>query len=444
LDIKLEKKNATEASIKIKLIQNDYQQKVEEKIKDYAKKANIKGFRPGKVPIGLVKKMYGTSILVEEVNHMLSHAVNDYIKDNNLNIIGQPLPNHDRAEKIDWDTQTEFEFDFDIGLVDEFKYDLSKKQKIKNYTIEIDKKTVDETVDNIKKQFGNSTNPDSSIESDSLYGTFSQLEGELSNETQVEISSIEKKEQKDFIGVKKDDIIEFEIHKAFKNTAVLASLLNLPEDEAKSLKGKFSFTVKNVNRIEPAEINQELFDKVFGKDIIKTEDEFIQKIKDTVSGNYTRETTLFLENSIRDHFVDKTKIEIPNDFLKKWLLASNEGKVTVEEIDNEFDATIKHLKWDLIKSKIAEDHELKVENNEVVDKAKSMIIEQFGGAAIAEQLGDQMNEFADNYLKGDNGDNYMKIFQQLHSEKIINHIKENITLSDKKVSVEEFQKIILN
>ncbi|MDH5475221.1 MAG: trigger factor [Cyclobacteriaceae bacterium] len=444
MDIKLEKKNATEASIKIKLIQNDYQQKVEEKIKDYAKKANIKGFRPGKVPIGLVKKMYGTSILVEEVNHMLSHAVNDYIKDNNLNIIGQPLPNHDRAEKIDWDTQTEFEFDFDIGLVDEFKYDLSKKQKIKNYTIEIDKKTVDETVDNIKKQFGNSTNPDSSIESDSLYGTFSQLEGELSNETQVEISSIEKKEQKDFIGVKKDDIIEFEIHKAFKNTAVLASLLNLPEDEAKSLKGKFSFTVKNVNRIEPAEINQELFDKVFGKDIIKTEDEFIQKIKDTVSGNYTRETTLFLENSIRDHFVDKTKIEIPNDFLKKWLLASNEGKVTVEEIDNEFDATIKHLKWDLIKSKIAEDHELKVENNEVVDKAKSMIIEQFGGAAIAEQLGDQMNEFADNYLKGDNGDNYMKIFQQLHSEKIINHIKENITLSDKKVSVEEFQKIILN
>ena len=444
MDIKLEKKNATEASIKIKLIQNDYQQKVEEKIKDYAKKANIKGFRPGKVPIGLVKKMYGTSILVEEVNHMLSHAVNDYIKDNNLNIIGQPLPNHDRAEKIDWDTQTEFEFDFDIGLVDEFKYDLSKKQKIKNYTIEIDKKTVDETVDNIKKQFGNSTNPDSSIESDSLYGTFSQLEGELSNETQVEISSIEKKEQKDFIGVKKDDIIEFEIHKAFKNTAVLASLLNLPEDEAKSLKGKFSFTVKNVNRIEPAEINQELFDKVFGKDIIKTEDEFIQKIKDTVSGNYTRETTLFLENSIRDHFVDKTKIEIPNDFLKKWLLASNEGKVTAEEIDNEFDATIKHLKWDLIKSKIAEDHELKVENNEVVDKAKSMIIEQFGGAAIAEQLGDQMNEFADNYLKGDNGDNYMKIFQQLHSEKIINHIKENITLSDKKVSVEEFQKIILN
>lgn len=444
MDIKLEKKNATEASIKIKLIRKDYQHKVEKKVKDYAKTANIKGFRPGKVPIGLIKKMYGSSILVEEVNHILSHTVNDYVKGNNLNIIGQPLPNHEDAKKIDWDTQTEFEFDYEIGLIDEFKYDLSKKQKVKNYTIEVDKKSVEETVTNLKKQFGNSINPEISEDGDSLFGTFTQLEGEISNETLVEINTIEKKAQKNFIGIKNDDIIEFEINKTFKDASVIVSLLNISEEEAKSLKGKFTFTVKNVNRVEPAEMNQELFDKVFGKDAIKSEEEFREKIKDTVSGNYSRETDLFLENSIRDHFVDKTKIEVPNDFLKKWLLVSNEGKLTVEDIDKEFDATVKNLKWDLIKSKIAEDNELKVDNQEVVDKAKLMIMEQFGGAAMAEQMADKMDEFADNYLKGNNGDNYMQVFQQVHSEKIINYIKENITLNDKKVSVDEFQKIVLN
>ncbi|MDH5365344.1 MAG: trigger factor [Cyclobacteriaceae bacterium] len=444
MDIKLEKKNATEASIKIKLIQKDYQHKVEEKVKDYAKKANIKGFRPGKVPIGLIKKMYGSSILVEEVNHILSHSVNDYVKENNLNIIGQPLPNHENAEKIDWDTQTEFEFDFEIGLIDEFKYDLSKKQKVKKYTIEVDKKTVEETVTNLKKQFGKSINPEVSEDEDSLFGTFTQLEGEISNDTLVEISTVEKKAQKNFIGVKKDDVIEFEINKIFKDASIIVSLLNISEEEAKSLKGKFTFTVKNINRVEPSEINQELFDKVFGKDAVKSEDEFIEKIKDTVSGNYSRETDFYLENSIKDHFVDKTKIEVPSAFLKKWLLVTNEGKLTAEDVDKEFDATVKSLKWDLIKNKIAEDNELKVDNQEVVDKAKSMIMEQFGGAAMAEQMADKMDEFADNYLKGNNGDNYMQVFQQVHSEKITNYIKENITLNDKKVSVDEFQKIVLN
>ena len=444
MDITLDKKNTTEASIKIKLIEKDYQHKVEEKVKDYAKKANIKGFRPGKVPVGLIKKMYGKSILVEEINHMLSHAVNDYVKENNLNIIGQPLPNQEEAEKIDWDTQTEFEFNYEIGLVDDFKYDVSKKQKIKGYTIEIDDKTLDETITNLKKQFGNSINPEASEAGDSLYGTFAQVDGDISNDTLLEIDSIEKKEQKKFIGVKAEDTIEFDINKAIKDSTALISMLNISEDEANALKGKFTFTVKNVNRVEPAEINQDLFDKVFGKDAVKTEKEFIDKIKETVSNNYSRETNFFLESAIRDHFVEKTKMETPDTFLKKWLLASNEGKVTEEDIEKEFDATIKNLKWDLIKNKIAEDNELKVDNAEVVDKAKSMIMEQFGGQAIAEQLADKMDEFADNYLKGNNGENYMQVFQQVHNDKIMNFIKDNVTISDKKVSVDEFQKIVTN
>lgn len=444
MDITLDKKSTTEASIKIKLKETDYQHKVEEKIKDYAKKASIKGFRPGKVPMGLIRKMYGTSILVDEINHMLSHAVSDYVKDNELNIIGQPLPNTETAEKVDWDNQTEFEFDYDLGLIDDFKYDLSKKQKIKGYTIEMDDKSMTEAIDNLKKQFGNSINPEVSEAGDALFGELKQVDGELSNETSLPIDIVSKKEQKNFIGAKSNDVIEFDINMAFKDASEFAPLLGITVDEAKSVKGKFTLTVKNVNRTEPAEINQELFDKVFGQGTITTEKDFIVKVKETMSGNYQRETDQFLNNSIREHFVSNTKIEIPDTFLKKWLLKSNEGKVTTEQIENEYDATVSALKWDLLRNKIAEDNNIKVENSEVVDQAKLMILQQFGGAAMADQLSDKMDEFADNYLKGNNGDNYMQVFNQVHTEKVMAFIRENITIADKKVTVEGFQKVAMN
>jgi trigger factor len=444
LNITLDKKSTIEASIKVKLNEEDYQLKVEEKVKEYAKTASIKGFRPGKVPMGLIRKMYGKSILVEEVNHMLSHAVNDYVKENDLKIIGQPLPNTDNADQIDWDSQKEFEFDFDLGLIDEFKVELSAKQKVKGYTIKVDDQTMNETLDNLKKQFGEMTNPEMSEEGDSLFGTLSQDDGELTNDTVLNISDVDKKIQKQLIGLKKDDAITFAIEKAVKDASAMATLLGKTEAETQDLKGSFTFTVKNVNRTEPAALNQETFDKVFGPNAVDSEEAFIQKISDTISGNYSRETDLFLENSIRDHFVAKTKIDVPNDFLKRWLLASNDGKVTEEVLEKEYDLYVTSLKWDLIKSKIAEDNEVKVENEDVLAKSKAMIMEQFGGQGLGDQFADKLDEFADNYLKANNGENYMTVFSQVHGEKIMEVIKEKISISDKAVSVDEFQKIVAN
>lgn len=444
MNITLDKKSTIEASIKVKLNEEDYQLKIEEKVKEYAKTASIKGFRPGKVPMGMIRKMYGKSILVEEVNHILSHAVNDYVKEQNLKIIGQPLPNSSDADKIDWDTQKEFEFDFDLGLIDEFKVDLSSKQKVKGYTIKVDDQTMTETLDNLKKQFGQMTNPEISEDGDTLFGTLSQDGGELTNDTLLNISDIDKKLQKQFIGVKKDEVINFDIEKAIKNTTTLTTLLGKTEAEVQNLKGTFSFTIKNVNRTEPAELNQETFDKVFGPNSVKSEEEFLSKISDTISGNYSRETDLFLENSIRDHFVAKTKIDVPNDFLKRWLLASNDGKVTEEVLEKEYDTYVTSLKWDLIKSKIAEENEIKVENEDVLAKSKTMIMEQFGGQGLGDQFADKLDEFADNYLKANNGENYMTVFSQVHGEKIMEVIKDKISITDKAVSVDEFQKIVAN
>jgi trigger factor len=444
LNITLDKKSNVEASIKVKLNEEDYQLKVEEKIKEHAKTASIKGFRPGKVPMGLVRKMYGKSILVEEVNHMLSHSVNDYVKEQDLKIIGQPLPNANDADKIDWDNQTEFEFEFDLGLIDEFKVELSSKQKVKGYSIKVDDKTMTETVDNLKKQFGQITNPEVSEEGDALFGILSQEGGELSNETLMNISDIDSKFQKNFIGVKKSDVVEVEIEKAIKDISTLATLLGKTEAEVQDLKGKFTFEIKNVNRTAPGEINQEMFDKVFGPNVVNSEKEFLNKISETISGNYSRETDLFLENSVRDHFIEKTKIDVPHDFLKRWLLASNDGKVTEEVLEKEYDMYVTSLKWDLIKSKIAEDNEVKVENEDVLAKSKAMIMEQFGGQGLGDQFADKIDEFADNYLKANNGENYMTVFSQVHGEKIMELIKSKVTITEKAVSVDEFQKIVAN
>ncbi|GAA0892962.1 trigger factor [Fulvivirga kasyanovii] len=444
MDITLDKKSSTEASIKVTLKESDYQPNVEEKVKQYAKKANIKGFRPGKVPPGLVKKMYGKSIVVEEINNILSKSLSDYIKKEDIQLIGEPLPDLEEAAKIDWDNQKDFEFNYAIGMVDQFSYDLSKKQKVNSYTIEIDKKALNETLDNVKKQFGTTTNPEVSEAGDAFYGDIRQLDGDLSHEGLISWEDLDKKAHKMFTGVKPGEVIEFDIEKTIKDHHTIAHLLNVGHDEAKEIKGKFQLTVKNINRSVPAELNQELFDKVFGKDAVKSEDEFTQKVKETVEGNYKRETEYYLDQSIKDHFVDKTKIDIPEAFLKDWLLRSNEGKVTQEDVDREFDEYVKSLKWDLIKNKIAEDNEIKVENAEVVDKAKSMILQQLGGPGAAEQLKDHLDAFADNYLKGENGQNYMRVFGEVRDEKILSFIKEQITLNDKKVDVEEFKKIVAN
>jgi len=444
LDITLDKKSSTEASIKVTLKESDYQPNVEEKVKQYAKKANIKGFRPGKVPPGMIKKMYGKSIIVEEVNSILSKSLQDYIRENNIQLIGEPLPDMEKASQIDWDNQKDFEFDYHIGMVDDFKYDLSEKQKVKSYKIELDKKTLNETLDNVKKQFGDSINPEESKAEDAFYGELKQVEGDLSKEGVIQWEDLEKKEHKKFTGVKPGDIIELDIQKAFKDHHTIAHLLDVGHDKAKELKGKFTFVVNKINRTEPAEMNQELFDKVFGKDAIKSEEEFIDKVKKTVEENYARETDYLLDRHIKDHFVEKTKIDIPENFLKDWLLQTNEGKVTEEDIDKEFDEYVKQLKWDLIKNKIAEDHEIKVENDEVVDKAKSMILQQLGGQGMAEQMKDHLDAFADNYLKGENGQNYMKVYGEVRDEKIMSFIKDKISVSEKKVSADEFRKIATN
>ncbi len=443
MEITLNKKNSTEGLIQIKLTEGDYQTQVENKLRDYGRKANIKGFRPGKVPTGVVKKMFGKSILVEEINQLLSQKLSEYIREQNLKILGEPLPDLESSRQIDWETQKEFEFAYQIGIVDDFKYELSDKVKVKSYPIELDNKVTDDTILDLRKRFGKVEYPEASSIGDNLYGDLREKEGDFKREFAfVPTDKVAKKEQKTFVGLQKDQEVEFDIKKIFEDDSLTANLLGMTEGEAKKHTGTFVLKINTISRTEPASINVELFDRVFGKDVVKTEEEFITKVKETVGENYNRETQHFLEHHIEDYYITHTKINLPEAFLKQWLKATSEGKVTDEVIEKEFDQYKRSIVWDLVRNKIAEDHKIAVDGTEVKAKAKELIISQFGGPAIAEQLGDRLDAIADNYLQNENGKNFMNLYSQLRNDKIMKLIRETIKVDEKKVSVDEFKKIV--
>jgi trigger factor len=441
LDITLEKKNPTEASIKITLTEADYQPKVREKLKEYSKKAQIKGFRPGKVPPALIQKMYGKSIMIDEINHILSHAVNDYIRDNKIKILGDPLPNTENADKIDWENQKDFEFQYEIGLVDDFKYALEGKKLIR-YNIKVDDKSVEDTIADLQKQYGKMTNPEKSEDGDFLYGQVVQNGGEFNDKVSIPLNLIEKKERKNFIGLSKGDKVTFDVKKAFKDAATIADALNIDGAAAEALEGEFELEVINVNRQEAAELDQEFFDKIFGPEVVKSEEEFRNKVKETISENYKRETEIYFDRTIQDALLESTEITLPDEFLKRWLLTTNEGKITEEDIAKEYDAYAKEMKWTLIQNKIGEDHEIKVENSDIEEKAKQIISDQLGSSGLLAQLGDNLDAFVQNYLQSNNGDNYMRVFSQVKAEKVFEIVREKAEIEEKEVDVEEFKDIV--
>ena len=440
MDIVLDKSTATEGQIKITLKEKDYQPKVEEKVKDYSKKANIKGFRPGKVPPGLIKKLYGKSILIEEINEILSKSITDYIKKNNIRLIGEPLPNHDKTAEIDWESQKDFEFEYEVGLVSEF--DLNLAQKIKSYEIQADKKTIDNTLKNIRRQYGNYSEPDSVQEGDDLFGELSQESSEYKEEVWIFASQLKTREAKRFIGLKQEDMLELDPKKIFTEESSLSSFLKRSGEDLKKIKGLFQFKIKKINRVESAEINQELFDKVFGKDVVKTEEEFLQKLKESLERNYNHEAKSFTFKLIQDKLLETTKIEVPDAFYKKWILATNKDKISEEDLSKDFDNYIQELKWSLIVNKVAEEHNIKVEHPEVLDAAKDLIRGQFASYGMSENLSENLDTFAENYLQGNEGQNYMNTFTKVRNDKIMEFIYNKTDISFKKVKPDEFSDIV--
>jgi len=442
LEITLDKHSSNQASVKIKLGEADYQPKVDAKVKDYAKKANIKGFRPGKAPIAMVKKLYGTSVLVDEINDILSTSLNDYIKAQEFKLLGDPLPVLSTAENIDWKNQKDFEFEYKIGFLENLDVKVDESIQVKDYVLELNETEVNDAIGNLRSQYGKMTNPEVSQENDFIYGDLKSVDGSFEKTLSLPLSKLNEEAVKNFVGLEKGAEVKFDPSTAIKED--LAQVLNLDELEASTIKGDYLFTVQNINRTEEAELNQEFFDKVFGPDQVSNEEEFFNKTKEILQANYNKEAKVFTEEKIKDALVENSNIDLPEAFLKEWLSRTNEGKVTEEEIEREYPLYSKQMTWTLIANKIAEDNGIKAEHADIIEKTKEMIREQLGASGLGAQMEDSMDMFVDNYLQGKDGQNYMQMHTSVQNDKVLDFVKEKISLTEEKISIEEFKKLLEN
>lgn len=441
MEISLDKHAANQASVKIKLNEADYQPKVDAKIKDYAKKATMKGFRPGKAPITMVKKMYGTSVLVDEINSILTSSLNDYLKAQTFKILGDPLPVIEEAANIDWDSQKEFEFKYRIGFVEDIAVDIEGVEAV-SYKMDMDDKEVEDAIQNLRSQYGKMTNPEVSQENDFLYGDLKSEDGSFEKTFSMPLSAVDAGSLKQFIGLKKGDVVTFDLAKAIKEN--LAATIGVTEEEAAKLSGNFTFTVQNINRTELAELNQEFFDKLFGEGQVDSEEAMRNKVKEILSENYNKELRVFGEEKIKEKLVAKANIDLPEDFLKEWLFRANEGKVTNEQVEKEYPIYAKQLTWTLISNKIAKDNGIQAEHADVIEKTKEMIREQFASSGLGSQMEASMDMFVDNYLKGNEGQNYMQMLTSVQNEKVLDFVREKGNLKEEVIKIDKFKELLEN
>ncbi|WP_299456493.1 trigger factor [uncultured Microscilla sp.] len=453
MDIVLDKKDATNASIKIKVSEADYKQQFNNKLKEYSKKVQLKGFRPGKVPAGVIKKMYGKGILVEEINHLLSSSLSSYIVDNKLPLVGQPMPEEQENENtIDWDNQKDFEFSYRVGLAGEYEYNL-ENVTVTSYNVTVADEDVQEVIENIRKQQGKSENPEEVAAGDMIFGKLEQVltkkakeEGETAYEKDVLIDTekVVEAEVEKIVGLKKEAHFDFTIRKFFKDGAeTIKEIAGLSLEEAKALKGKYRFTIENITRQAEAELNQDLFDNIFGPDTVNGEEEFIEKVRESIAENFEKDTDLFLQNTIRDKVLESVDIALPDEFLKDWLYESNEGKFSKSQIEEEYEKYANERRWSLIVGRIAEENDFKIEDDEILEQAKNFVRSQIGGAmAMSPQIEEMIDSLAERYLNEDNGRMVEQFESQIMYDKVLDFVKGKIKIETKDVSKSEFEKIV--
>ena len=434
------------AVLKIEISKPDYEEKVETVLKDYRKKANIKGFRPGMTPIGLIKKMYGTAVKIEEINKLVGESIQKYITDEKLELLGDPLQKIDENETFDFDNNDDFSFSFELGLAPVFEIKLSKKNRLNFYEIIVDEKMKNGYLDNYTRRFGDLHQVETLEETDVIYGRIEAVddngtliaEGLSVEETSLSVDLIKDDEIKQlFIGKSINDTIDFDLRKAFPNDTEIAGILNKKKEEVETISGLFRFTVNRISRFKPAEVGQELFDKVYGEGAVATEEEFMQKIEEEIAVGLKREGEYKLSLDAKKLAIDKTAFELPEDFLKKWLLKANKD-TTQEQIDAEFANFKNDLKWRLILKKAASDNKVQVGEEEMLKAAEETTRLQFRQYGLYHVTDEQISAYAKESLKRE--DDVKRIADKIVEDKVIEIIKGLVKIENKSVTAEEFDK----
>jgi len=432
--------------ITIKLQKEDYIDKVDSILKDYRKTVSVPGFRKGKTPMTIVQKKYRRPVLIDEVNKLIQNELYKYITSNKIKPLGSPLPLS--TDNVDWDIQNDFTFEYELGLAPEFSVNITKKDKLNYYKIKVESSLVKKYSNDIAKRYGKMTNSELSAKGDLIFCKIDQLdekglvlESGISNEATVSMDYIsDNKFKKKFIGIKIDDKIKIDVKKAFINPSDLSAMLNISVKDLSLIKhSNFLFTVKTISQLTPASIDQELFDKVYGKNNVKSLKDFNLKIKQEAENQFSVESDRMLKNDVVHYLIKKLKLKMPDDFLKKWLLQTSKQPITEEILEKEYDMYSKGLQWQLIENKILQENKIEVTKDDVIEHAKNLISMQMKQYGQPETDEEQLTNIANNILK--NEDEKKKIYDQIYDDRTLKVYKENFKIVEKKISYDDFVKL---
>jgi len=423
MNVTQENVDALNAVVRIQFSPADYQPKIDEQLRDYAKKVQMPGFRPGKVPAGMVKKMYGKSILVDELNKLTSDTLFNYLRDQQLDVLGNPLPKAENDSAIDLDNPGEINLSFEVGLAPKFDLDLSANHRFNHYKVKLDDSYVNDIIADYRKRLGELEETSVSAEGDQIHGVAVELdsdgnekEGGLHKHITLQFEDLkEGNQQALFTGLSKDSQITIDFQTAVVNPTVIGAILAISKEEAEALTSTFRFTVEWVKRGTLAEVNQDFFDKLLGPGVISSEEELRARIKEDGEARYRKDADNRLFNEAVEHLVNNTRFELPNDFLKRWLVSQNEGKVNPSDIESNYENYSKGIRWQLIEGKIIKDHNITVSSDQVLDSFTEDFLAYMGAPGTQDEtLRGRAREIAQGMMKNEKEVN--KVYDRLYNE----------------------------
>lgn len=414
---------------------DDYAEAEKKELQRCKRTAEFKGFRKGMVPMSLIQKVYGERVLGEVVNKVLSDAINNFVKENNIKMVGEALPSEDQPE-IEWKSGNDFTFKFDIATTSEVNFELSKDDKVKVYEIKVSAEAKKEMKDNLLRQFGSLTDAEQAGEDDFVIVDFAQ-EGKTVEGSYVGVKNVEGEAKSKFLGAKVGDQFDVNVNEAFTNESDRAYMLKVKKEELASLAPEFHVTVKEVKTFAPAEENQETYDKIFGENQVHNAEEFDKAVTARLEENYKQESDYKLSKDLREYLVKKADIKLPEEFLKRWLFNINDGKFSKEEIEKEAPAFFEDFRWQMVRGYIMQKFDLKIEEKDVHEAAQAYVSYQYASYGMGNVPEAILKDSVARVLQDENTSR--RIVENVEATKVIEAVKGAVTLKAEKVSVEDFR-----
>jgi trigger factor len=436
------------ATVKIAVSPAEYNENVNKVLKDYQRKANVPGFRPGHVPFGLIKKMYGSAVFADEVNKLVSDALNNYITEEKLDILGQPLPNMDLTPTFDWNEEKEITFFFDLGFSPLFDLQLDESIAIDYNRIKVNDELLDKYITDMLQRYGTLGNAETAGEKDVLNGDFSELDAEgnelengIRHTSKLMIDVVKDVEtRKSLVGIKVGDSVVFNPVKAMENITEITSLLGITRERAESLEADFRFTVQEISTTIPAEMNEEFFKKVFPDTDLATEADFREKLRTESENSFIGDSDHYFMHMAQDKLMEICKMQLPDSFLKRWLVESNEGKITAEDLEKDYDKYASSMKWQLIENRMIKDFNVEVGDEEIKNYVKDRYLPGWRTMPLTDDLGARLDTLANTFLETRH-DEVRRLVDSLYETKIAALIKSKVRLVEKEISYEDFVKL---